>query len=201
MAVYYNTNREWENHLQEARIAKGLTIQELADRSKTSTGALVNLMSGLISPIYQICPNRGKIKPWVERVCMVLSVKPEDMFPREVCPLEDPSIKKLQQDQINDITLSEYGQMNPESLQRRHMKKIIWRLIIREFWFRKDSDHERFPRKYKRMVKVVQWRFLCNMTLEEVALRLNVQRERIRQMEARILRHMRALSFTKTLNL
>ena len=204
MRIRYNTEREWENYIQETRVAKGMTIKELAEKSGTTPSSLVQLMNGMISPIYQMSKgeySQGTIKPWVERICLILDTKPEIMFPREVCPLEDPRLKGLHQTQIDEISLSEYCQNQNISdvLDSQHMRKFIWRYIVKKFWFRKDQDWELYPRRYKDLVKVIQLRFLCDMTLADIGKKLNVCLETIRSREAKAFRLMRHLNFTKGL--
>ena len=198
-STWYNTNREWENYIQEIRVDRGMTVQMLADDSDIYTSQVNQLMNGMTSPIYQVNAkrgNKGEIKPWVEKICMILKVKPENMFPREVCPLEDPSTKGLHISQLNAICLSDYCQHNTyESAKLNSLKKFIWRFIVKKFWFRKNEKSFCHPKKYKRIVKVLQWRFLLGLTFDEIGSRLNVGKQRVRQIECEGLRRMRHPSF------
>ena len=135
--VHYNTDREWENYIQEVRVERGLTISELAEKAETSSSQLVQLMSGIISPLYQIGRRKGLVKPWVERICVVLNVEPEHMFPREICPIEDPSLKGFCGDQIDEITLSDYhrGHSDGSAIDKHLLKKsfhFLWRSFFQQ---------------------------------------------------------------------
>jgi len=191
--IGYNTDREWENYIQEFRLDRGLSLNDLAVKSKVSFNTVCRLISGYISPIYQLNTKRGKkgeVKPWVERICITLNVQPEVMFPREICPLENPKIKGFHKTQIDEMSLSEHCLRSRHDVFSNYFssRKFIWRYITNLLWFKKlPATGNCHPRMYKRWVQVLQMRFLCDMTLGEVSLKLNITRERVRQIEKKAL--------------
>jgi len=203
--IRYNTDREWENYIQEMRIDRGMSFRELAERSGINMTQVCQLANGMTSPIYQVKNSatgfkKGEIKPWVIRLCIVLNVQPEIMFPREICPLEDPKIKGLHKTQIDAVCLSSYSQRGMDDiLKSNYLKRFIWRYIIKTFWFKKVPKGRSHPRMYKRMVQVIHMRFLCGMTLDETGLKIGLSKERVRQTECKILRFMRQPSFANVL--
>jgi DNA-binding XRE family transcriptional regulator len=189
----YNTNREWENKVHKVRVEEGFTVVELAKVSGTNVTSICELCTGMISPLYQVGERAGHIKPWVIRICEVLKAEPEYLFPREICPLEDPRLKRLGGTQITEILIGEYSRNITLDLYFRSLNPFIWRHIIKVFW----SSNRRNSTHYKRLVKVILMRFLANMTLDEVAIKLGVTRERVRQLESKMLRHMRHPTFSR----
>ena len=83
-----NTKREKEANLNEYRLALGLTIDELCERTRIHKSTYVEFNSGVRSPIYL---RTGKLKPDAEALVDFFRCGVEDLFPRYFCKFRSAS--------------------------------------------------------------------------------------------------------------
>ena len=171
-----------ENTVNQARVLKGYRIKDLAAMIGVCVGTLSKLINGMASPKYEYGRRAGEIKPWVLKLSKILNSDIEDLFPREFCKIEIPSEKNLAGDPVAKNFIGSYSLHHsqgvfPESeIFKKEIKFFINKILL--------TVNEREE-------AVLRGRFFENKTLEDLSKVYGVQKERIRQIEARALRKLR----------
>lgn len=174
---FLRPDKEYESTVGEYRIFNGLGINKLAELSGISSSAIVGLQSGMIAPCYTRGKSEGQIKPWVKRVCEVLRMDEEGLFPRYFCEANRNGANKFTEDQAPGFSVGEYAGQTPQDYAEqaslsRQAEKVLATLTPQE-------------------EKILRLRFWDNYTLDQIAKVFGVSRERIRQKEAKALRKLR----------
>lgn len=153
--------------IHKFRVDKGLSVSELAKKAKCSTNEISALANGSISPIYEKKADKG-IKDNVIRICTVLDCTPEDVFPRYFC-----AINRHKGDDLPPYEqISERLAISSEDIFSE--KELVSFLI----------DRANLSHKSK---KYLFYRFVENMTLDEIGAIFKVTREYVRQKIEKIL--------------
>ena len=165
------TNYEHKSKLSEARMAKGLTYQQLSEMVGVLPQRIATLSTGTTAPIFL---KTGQIKPWVEKACLILEIAPEEAFPRYFCSLADTPQDAPDQLIPEDYLFSDYATQTltePAEIaaERRELVRLLLHLL---------DDKPKIQR-------TVELRFLWGYTFDEVAKVFGCTRERARQMEAK----------------
>ncbi len=171
-----NSNREKESRLNHYRLEKGLTIKEVCDAVGIWPGEYSGFNNGTKAPIYMCNGDKnGGMKPAAARLSEFFQVTPEDLFPRYFCSIDAQTAKIESWDRnwIETKIITDEPSLEDVIGLRAQVRKAFRLLTPKEelalrmrFGFTKNGD--------------------C--TLEEVADRLGVFRERVRQIEAKAFR-------------
>jgi len=164
--VQFNKKREYENNINVLREKKQLTISELADLCQT-TPSTMQLASQAMVSIYD---KDHKVKCWANQLCQVFDTDLGNIFPFEVCTWEDPEKPNLTRTQLDEII----GCSNSYSSEKitESMSMILSVL----------SSEEKF---------VITELFLKETPIEYICEDLEIERTKIRLIEAKALRKLR----------
>jgi len=100
---------EYENYLAEERRNAGYNINdfiEVIGGSRKDRYVYRAIELGTISPVYSFKPNEGMIRPIVLNACNFLGISFAELFPREVCLLNntfDEDNEPFTLSQLNDL--------------------------------------------------------------------------------------------------
>lgn len=166
--IPWTTGKEREARITEFRIAKGILIRELAEKTGLRPTDITNLDSGIDSPLEARGARKGQVKLKVIELCKLLGQPPEEVFPRYICKIE--RYEPYPDNFILDMSTSIYcrnASKSPEELYEDYQyvetlkaNKVLSNAQIGMLFSRSEG---------------------C--TLEEIGEELCVTRECIRQME------------------
>lgn len=168
----YRKDKEYESNLHKYRVYQNLTINQLAKRAGTNQVVVSSLANGTMSPLYEIRNKAGQLKPYAAKICKILHATTEDIFPRYFCNIKIPATELINC-QILDCSVSRYSRESAINLEDYHIS--LWQkeaLNALFDYYRSTSVRE-----------IILSRVLDGCTLEEVGNRLNISRERVRQIE------------------
>ena len=183
--TWLNINKEYESEIGKYRILRGFRIRDLAEASGVSYGQIAALQNGTTAPCYLVGKKAGKIKPWVKLVCQKLRADADDLFPRYFCKMERDRHEGIVYEQMFGIIVGGYADKSPFDFVEQ---KCLIGLIKKVF-----SSFD------PRTEKILILRFFNEWTFEEIGNKFNVNKERIRQIEAKALRKIRHLQISKKL--
>lgn len=172
-----NSRREKESNLDDFRLAAGLFIREVCKQAGVRPSAYSSLNSGISAPFNA----RGELSPSAKKLCTFFNAEPSDLFPRYACDfrrLKEPLVYAQAVDMgfgkpvVLDDPADRYEQL--EDIQRLHA-----------------TLHTLDPREEE----VLHMRFGFNEyaehTLDEIAEKFDISRERARQIEKKALNRLR----------
>jgi len=154
--------RDQESDINKYRIQKGLTIKQLSELSGVSMGMIAGFNNGTLSPLAH---RDSAIKKDVIDIALILDVSVEKLFPRYFCLID---LQKLINSQIIEILFPEEIKIN---------KKELWVNIYKAV-------------RGKRPFVILRLRSTGH-TLQAIADKLNLTKERVRQIENVALRQLR----------
>jgi RNA polymerase sigma factor (sigma-70 family) len=179
--------KEHESPLGEFRVAKGLTVDELAEKCNTVIGVIGRLQNGMMTPYYlrdnkSKGTRRGDVRIEVETMSEVLRASIAELFPRYICDIEryDRPRERVPfvESQLEDFSVN---------FQYANIRNSDRKFEVFEI-FEKAMDEALSPREKD----VLIGRFYKDLTLDEVGCGLAVSGERVRQVEKTALRRLRA---------
>lgn len=165
---FARTNREPESNLPKVRVSRRLSVQELLSSANLNLNEYLKLSTGEMSPFYEkdhAGNFAGEPRAAVIRIMKVLKCEFGDLFPRYVCKLP---CEYLSLEQVESLCVSEYSR----GKKSRDLESLFSQL----------NDRERI---------VIEDRIFEDKTLQEVADKFGVSRERIRQIEGKARRKLR----------
>lgn len=169
---FYRKNREYESNLHKYRIRQNLTIKQLVKRVGVGQSIISALANGSLSPLYEVKEKAGQLRPYAAKICEVLHATTEDIFPRYFCNIKIPATELINC-QILDYSVSRYSSDSAMNLEDYHIS--LWQKEALNAFFDYYGS--------TRVREIIISRVLDGCTLEEVGNRLNVSRERVRQIE------------------
>jgi len=183
-SVFVTKKREKESNIGYFRIKKGFKVTDLCKICELHIGVYAALQNGMDSPIYLAGKRAGTVKPYVQRVLSFLGCTLAQAFPRYVCDVPKAITIELLDDQALEITVSEYSSgsdrcrfFEDEAL-REELKILFGKLTVRQ-------------------EMVIACRFFEEESLEVIGNRLNITRERVRQIEAKALQALRGFFYNE----
>ena len=168
----YNVNKEYENLINEIRVEKGLTLQNLASLIKISPSHMWHISQGYHGPLNE---KSGHLKEWVPRLEKVLGYDLSEIFPRAVCSIAANNLTDEQ------IALIAHGYDSNDKIDKR-----LW--IIETFNLVLNVIEKHLSHRERTVIRL---RFFKNMTLREIGNMFELSHDRIRQIEAKGLRLIR----------
>jgi transcriptional regulator with XRE-family HTH domain len=75
---YTRSDIECDSLVHQYRVAAGLTLRELAERTGVNMSSICELASGAMSPVHE---RSETLKPSAAKLCCFFKVKPEVLFP------------------------------------------------------------------------------------------------------------------------
>src|SRR6056297_2132637 len=111
---YYNERKEFESNLNEIRVSRFMTINEVCEKAGVFMSQYGRLCNGTDSPVYLVGKKTGNVKATVKRILGVLKADFEDAFPRYSCKLN--SNTAFSNEQILDMAHGEYAAKSLEDL-------------------------------------------------------------------------------------
>lgn len=168
------THHEHESRLSEYRIAKGMTYNKLAELTGISTQQLACLSTGVFTPV----DRSGRLTRNAELVCLVLEATPEELFPRYFCALDQRTDGVALE---NTYPLWLYSDATAQYLtepadQATERKEEILNILAKA--------------KNNKGRRVLALR-LQGWTLAEIGDKMDLTRERVRQIESKTFREVR----------
>lgn len=165
----YNIKHEKENHIGEVRIAKGLTQKELSNLAGVSMGTISKYELGYVgvSRIRKTGLISG-FNPTAQKIADALNVSLGDLFPREVCATDRDN---LTDDQILELSTS------TQPFQVIDNTKLDIKEALKHI-----NQRER---------QVIIFKYLHEMTSEEIGKKFNISKSRISQIEIKALRKLK----------
>jgi len=179
------TDIETESKINEFRVARHLTWDDLAKKSGIAKGHIRTLMLGVVSPLYEYKykdKKIGEIKTIALKLMKALDADFADLFPRYACKLERPPLNDIQ---INYITASN----EILNQKKKTINKNIWIYTYKYFTNKID---------YKRRFFILRMIYL-GYTLDEIGKKINVTRQRIEQIKKQILKTLKNYKYKKAL--
>jgi len=171
--AFYWPSIEHESNIHKFRVDRNITVIALSEKVKVGVNVIIGLQNGTLSPTYLVGKRAGKLKPYIEKICETLGATPGDLFPRYICDINRKP-KELLDSQIADITIGAFS--------RKKTKHYIEARLLNKFIKTRLNEKEQL---------VIIRRFKHEEPLEDVGKRLNMTRERVRQIEAKALRKLR----------
>lgn len=168
----YRKDKEYESNLHIYRVHQNLTVNQLAERAGTDQSTVSALANGTMSPLYEAKGKTGQLRPYAAKICKILHATTEDIFPRYFCNIKI-SATELINCQILDCSVSRYSSDSAMNLEDYH--NFLWQKEALSAFF----DYYRSTR----VREIIISRVLDGCTLEEVGNKLNVSKERVRQIE------------------
>ena len=168
-----HTKHEHESRLSELRLAQGLTYRELEEITGIHKSKIACMSTGYSSPLDPL----GSLSRAAELVCLSLDSTPEYVFPRYFCRLADDETVSLD----NLTTCYLYSEAAEHELTASAEERATKRELITQAAQCATSPRQR---------KILRMR-LEGFTLDEVGKELNLTRERVRQLESKIINKLR----------
>ncbi len=170
------------NWLLQRMRARGLSVPQLADKARTYPGMIYNLLNLKTTPIHQ----HGEFRQIVVRISEVLGCLPAHLFPPQ--HLETP----LWRNKIEvEASIEDLALLAPEA--------VAGRVALPSDDIEKRQADEALKAILQsltpRQERIIRCRFGIDceaMTFEQIAEKFGVTRERIRQIELKAMRSLRA---------
>lgn len=155
---YYKTNREYESPLHEFRVARGLSVKELAQKTEVNPSNICALANGMLSPLLA----DGTLRTATQRLCDFFNTKVSTLFPRYVCDM-NRSFK------FDNMPFETWSERTAEH-------------AFREFELVQTLNHLLSTAAITPMqLRIITCRYLQEMTLAEIAAKEGFTETRVRQ--------------------
>jgi transcriptional regulator with XRE-family HTH domain len=164
MSPRYNTNREYENLINEIRVEQGLTLKELASKIGVSPGHMWHISNAYTGPYFS---TTAKLKDWAVKLQEVFGYELSEIFPREVCSLQTSN---LTNDQLAYIAHGYLGPSYGEYDIDRFLKCLTMKEGIHKFL----TPRERV---------ILHYRYELDQEFSHIAELFNLSTQRCRQIE------------------
>ena len=167
-------NREYESPILLRRDELGMSMKELAEKAGTSQTNIYNLAYGMIWPVYV---NTWQVRPYVLKLCDILSMDLEDMFPLFYC-------KKRAEKVVNEeLFMSDYTLRISQDTEDAYYTKELYDKAI-------DSIRSmEFSQKNKgRALKMFIMYYEQEGTLDDLSKAFSLSRDRCRQILQTLMR-------------
>jgi len=179
---FINPDREYESPLGQYRVARGLTINELAEKCGIHLSNLVDLQNGMLPPYYlkknsSKGVNEGDLRPGIETMCKVLGASLGELFPRYICDIERYKVQR-------SFVPSQLEEFHP-SVQFTNPEKSAANLEL------KKEASKCLATLSPREEAILRMRIYEGETLEEIGEYFDITWVRVRQIEAKALRKLR----------
>lgn len=169
-------NREYESPILIRRDELGMTMKELCEKAGISAGTIYDLAYGMSWPVYV---RNYEIKPYVIKLCEILSMDVEDMFPMFFCKLRQT------QDVNTELFMSQYSIEKAEDPQDIYFDIEVFKKTKSEIESLECGASEY---SIKRSRKLFMGWYYEDKTLDDLVREFGVTKERIRQIIARFMR-------------
>ena len=167
------TVSEHESRLSELRIQQGLTYRQLEKMTGVRKEIIACLSTGSACPLDRY----GSLSRSAELICLALDATPEEVFPRYFCRLADDETVSLD----NLTTCYLYSEATAYTLTAPAEDRAAKMELISRAVACATSPRQRTLLKMR----------LEGSTLDEVGQLLNLTRERVRQIESKIINKLR----------
>ena len=179
---YYNSNKEYESNLSEARIQAGLTVDELCKAIDIHPADYDSINSGIRAPIYHAT---GKPKPIALKLSELLGMSLSDLFPLYFCEIS----------QHRELSVEEIIEnFHPELLAHEYSDPETLLLEKEEAQLKRDMLERMLSRLTDESRCVIELRFFEELYLDEIGRCFDLSKERIRQIEKQGLNRLRDVS-------
>ena len=171
------TSRERETTLPQYRVKRGFTVQALADAVGVQKSVLVDLASGMRSPLYIAGKRAGTIRKEVLELEMVLGVSASELFPAYICGID---ARELPDDIAVELTAGGWS-MAASSADMElfeeivEMRKAVWEAV---------------RCLTARQKRIVLRRVVTEESLLDISVREKLSVEAVRQIEKKALRRL-----------
>ena len=173
MSDYYATLKVQQGRIKEAMARKGMkTVAELSRACDVGQGTLGKLLNFKDTPRNK----RGQWRPPVLRMCEALDETPEQLFPEH-----------LQYEVLTNNIAAYADQFQLSGGVAGYLEPSI----TPDTGFCREALDEVMSTLEDREAAILRHRFYDEETLGEIGDRFGLQRERVRQIEAKALRKMR----------
>lgn len=176
----YDQRKEWESNLHEIRVSRGMTYGDLAKAAGILASQIWPLANGTVAPVYEV---GGEIKPVAEKIAQALDCELADIWPRYFCPIQQYA--KIGDREVTEMSIGEQSLLAAMPLEDLvilredrycDMEKLMCNLLPRE----REVINLRFGREGE-----------TESTLEDIATKFSISRERVRQIERKALRRIK----------
>ena len=155
-------NREYESPLLIIRDELGIRMTDLCKEAGCPSSTIYELAYGTTWPVYV---KDWKVKPYVEKICDILGVTVEELFPFFFCKIRE---KKFEND---ELFMSEYTLKISEDTESRFASKEIYQKL-------NDKMYAEFTTRTKEMLYKY---FFEEKTYDEIGDEYDLSQERVRQ--------------------
>lgn len=173
------SSREMESHLSDFRLEKGMTIRELCAAAGVNPASYPPLNSGMLSPITRT----GEIRPSAAKLAEYLGADLSDLWPMYFCGFNHPEIGADEiLERFHPGYFSEEYSDPAEIYERNEARGALSKLLLAL------SPRERMvlsARLENYSNGLAESFDPAHNTLDDIASRFGVSRERIRQLERR----------------
>ena len=166
------TVSEHESNLSVLRIEQGLTYRQLEEITGIKQSRIACMSTGYLSPLDPL----GSLSRSAELICLALDATPEEVFPRYFCRLADEAVSL---DNLTPCYL--YSEATAYTLTAPAEDRAAKRELINKAVACATSPRQRTLLRMR----------LEGSTLDEVGQVLNLTRERVRQLESKIINKLR----------
>jgi len=174
MKPRYNEDHEYENLINEIRVEQGLTLKELASKVETHPTYMWRIAQGYEGPYHF---SSGRLKDWAIKLQQVFGYDLSEIFPREVCSIENSNLTNYQLTYIAQGYEGDYYTDVETKFDRCARAEMV-----------KDGIQKCLTAREQ---LVLDLRFNHNKTLKQIGDVIGIKNERVRQLEARSLRLLR----------
>lgn len=174
---------DYESNIGFYRVLKGMTVDELVEKSGCSAGALMGLQNGTISPLYTQNTKDGKegeLKPQVKMLAMALGATPCELFPRYGCEIESDALDK------ETVPYSEIPFATGENDFIGTTGEDIETMMLdkeREAILKPHPDNPLYADNALKRLRVIEARFYNDATFAEAAIKEEITHNRARQLQ------------------
>lgn len=178
---------DYEGNIGFYRVLKGMTVEELVEKSGCSAGELMALQNGTKSPLYTQNTKNGKegeLKPQVKMLAMTLGATPCELFPRYGCEIESDALDKetVPYSQIPPATSeNDFIGTTGENIETMMLDKERTAIL------KPHPDNPLYADNAIRRLRVVEARFYDDATFTGAAIREEITHHRARQLQDKTL--------------
>jgi RNA polymerase sigma factor (sigma-70 family) len=165
-------NREYESPLLIIRDELGIRMVDLCKEAGCSATQVYDLAYGMSWPVYV---KDWKIKPYVEKICDILGVTVEELFPLFFCKVREKQFEN------EELFISEYTLKISENTESRFASTEIYQKL----------NDKQYAKLSKRTKKILYKYFFEEKTYREIGENFNIHQERVRQIILKVLRRWR----------
>ena len=166
------TVSEHESNLSVLRIEQGLTYRQLEELTGVKRSRIACMSTGTVTPLDPF----GSLSRSAELICLALDATPEEVFPRYFCRLAGEAVSL---DNLTPCYL--YSEATAYTLTAPAEDRAAKRELINRAVACATSPRQRTLLRMR----------LEGSTLDEVGQVLNLTRERVRQLESKIINKLR----------